>query len=160
VATAAARERKMAAPREREAQADPVGAPPVGVHAGDDGHGGAERSDLGEREIHKDDAAFDYMYAEIGVNSRKNKAPLQKREARIPASRFHSFEPASSCFLHFQRERSNQVNGIKSLLELGNVVVKQLEIVGDPYFRSQDPTASRGKPAVRSCSMPSVGGEK
>jgi len=33
--------------------------PAVGVHAGNDGDGGAERGDLREREVHKDDAAFD-----------------------------------------------------------------------------------------------------
>jgi len=49
--------------------------------------------------------AFDYMYAEIGVNSRKNKARYKSGKQRIPASRFSSpFEPASSCFLHFQRD--------------------------------------------------------
>ena len=46
----------------------------MGIHTNNDGDGGAERGNLREGEVHKDDAAFDDMHAEIGVNSRQNKA--------------------------------------------------------------------------------------
>ena len=73
----------------------------MGVHAGDDGDGGAERGDLREREIHKDNAAFDYMDAEIGVNPRKNKARYKSGKQEFQHRDFISFE--LQLFLRVQR---------------------------------------------------------
>jgi hypothetical protein len=74
----------------------------VGVQTGDDGDGGAERGDLRERKIHEDNAAFDDMDAEIGMNPRKNKACYKSGKQEFQHRDFISFEPASNCFLHIQ----------------------------------------------------------
>jgi hypothetical protein len=99
VAAAAAREREDGGTKEREAQANPVGASAVGVHAGNDGDGGAESGDLGESEVHKDDAAFDHVDAEVCVNPRKNKARYKSGKQEFQHRDFISFGPASNCFL-------------------------------------------------------------
>src|SRR6266403_1805820 len=99
IAAAAARKRKDGGAEEREPQADPVGASAVGVHAGNDGDGGAESGDLREREVHEDDAAFDYVDAEIGVNPGKNQARYKSRKQEFQHRDLISFERASNCFL-------------------------------------------------------------
>src|SRR6266850_374709 len=97
--TAAARKRENRGAEEREAQADPVRASAVGVHAGDDGDGGPERGDLGEGEIHEDDAAFHDVDTEIGMNPGKNQARYKSGKQEFQHRDFISFEPASNCFL-------------------------------------------------------------
>ncbi len=74
VASAGASEREDSRAQERERETNPIGGAAVRVHAGDNSDGGAERSDLREREVHKNDAALDHVHAEIGVNPREDEA--------------------------------------------------------------------------------------
>src|SRR4029077_6116996 len=82
VAAACAREGEDGSTEKSEAEADPVRTAAVGVHADDNGDGGAKSGDLREGEIHEDDAALDDVHAEIGVNSGENEARDEGREKK------------------------------------------------------------------------------
>src|SRR2546428_717994 len=120
VTAARASESEDSGAQERERETDPGGRTAVRVHAGDDGDGGAKRSDLGESEIHENDAALHNMHAKIGVNPGENEAGDEGREQK--RKNFHSAV-------------SRALFGcVESLLQLGNIVIKQLEIIGDFLF--------------------------
>ena len=44
--------------------------------------GGAERRDLGERQIDEDDAALDHVHAEVGVDAREDQAGSERRREK------------------------------------------------------------------------------
>src|SRR5213592_1864092 len=82
VTAAGASESEDSGAKEREREADPVGAAAVRVHADNNRDGGAKRSDLGESEIHENDAALHDMHAKIGVNPGENEAGDEGREQK------------------------------------------------------------------------------
>ena len=66
--------------QKRERQADPVGSSTVRVHSHQDGYGGAQCRNLGQGQIHEDDAAFDHVHAQIGVDSRQDQTGQERHE--------------------------------------------------------------------------------
>ena len=82
VASARASESEYSGAKEREREADPVGSAAVRVHADDDGDRGAERGDLCESKIHKNDAALDHVHAQIGVDPREDETRDKRCEQK------------------------------------------------------------------------------
>ena len=111
--------RRRTAPMKREREADPVDDRPVRIAAADrqqHGDGRAERRNLRQRQIDEDDAAFDHVNTEIGVNAGENQAGDERRRQKARASRC----PALLWRPTFLIGVDQQVD----------VVVEQLDVVG------------------------------
>src|ERR1700674_363214 len=65
---------------EGEHQAGPIGARAVGVKTVKHSDGGAERGDLGQREIHEYNPSLDYMNTQVGVYASQDQAGDERRE--------------------------------------------------------------------------------
>ena len=56
-----------------------VGLPGLGVVADEERGGGAQRGDLGHRDVHEDDLAGQHVDAEIGVDAGEHQAHQERR---------------------------------------------------------------------------------
>ena len=71
---AGAHKRKYQCANEGEAQAHPVSALAMGIHASQNGDSRAQSSDLGQRQINEDDPALHYMNAQVSMDASQNQA--------------------------------------------------------------------------------------
>ena len=88
--------------KEGECEADPIGQRRVWVTAGDrqqQCHRGAERGKLRQREIDEDDAAFNDMYAEIGVDARQDEAGRKRSCEKLDDRQIHGVLSCPAVFL-------------------------------------------------------------
>src|SRR4029077_18389782 len=136
VAAAAPRDSENGGTEKGEAETDPVRGAPMGVHADDDGDGCAKGSNLRQGKIHKDDAALDDVHAEIGVDAGEDEAGDKGQNQEC--ENFHAMNfPLRAVLLRKLSGRcacAASFGGVQSLLEFGDIVVEQLEIIGDLFF--------------------------
>ena len=120
-ARAAARQREHQGPEDREGQAGRVGRPRVQLEAEEEGRGGPERGDLGQRDVDEDHLARDDVEAQIGVDAREHQA----HQERHPHQREQVARHAAS-LLHV---RANLLEGLRDGF---HIVVDGVQIVSAP----------------------------
>ena len=146
-AAAGASESKDRAPDKGERQAEPVGALPCGSMPIKNRDGGAQGGDLRQRQVDEDHAALHHVHAQIGMDAGQNQAgnegPDQKRK------NFHVLHSAVVAFV----VSPLTTTASESLGQQINIVIEQLEVVGDIFLAAHrgqilHHLAARSAPAI------------